>query len=559
VIPPEVAESPIFGVALATSIRYASVSISLSDSSGEEFVYGRIPVVVGKCGVYLKKNATKIAGIFRVSGSARRVRELQIIFSSPPRFGKGLNWDGYTVHDAANVLSRYLNRLPEPIVPLDVYERFRSPLRERPAIIEYLESQSQTAGVASFVGSPPQLISPPLEAAGTSAADIHNLLARHQRAAHDDEDEPVGMTRVDDGTAGVLGHASDSVAGTPLFNDISTAIDVYQRLIAELPPLNRQLLMYILDMLSIFAAKSDDNLMPAPNLAAIFQPSTLSHPDHDMKPEEYHLSRAVIEFLIQHSNKFLSHVERHAIAEHESRKRAGIVGASQKPSGDSRQRQSGSSQESSPHSGPGSTATFAGSGNPAVSPYKQSAGSPHHRRRHSKSLSSVGGHTNGNVTSPRLNPYKQQPSPGSNELLALPKQRQASNPDDSNPGQASKNEGFFSTLKRNVSMTRRPSQQRSGSASSATSSQRRVSDTLAATQRIPSDSTSASVSGVPFDVVSSQRHDALGTDQGSIPEITVNSEADDARRTGRSALSALFSRRSRSPAARSDGSSLNAR
>jgi hypothetical protein len=31
--------------------------------------------------------------------------------------------------DAANVLRRYLNQLPEPIVPLEFYERFREPLR----------------------------------------------------------------------------------------------------------------------------------------------------------------------------------------------------------------------------------------------------------------------------------------------------------------------------------------------------------------------------------------------------------------------------------------------
>src|ERR1700744_144567 len=73
--------------------------------------------------------ATEVEGIFRLSGSARRIKELQEIFDSPERYGKGLDWTGYTVHDAANILRRYLNQLPEPIVPLEFYESFREPLR----------------------------------------------------------------------------------------------------------------------------------------------------------------------------------------------------------------------------------------------------------------------------------------------------------------------------------------------------------------------------------------------------------------------------------------------
>ncbi|GMF04833.1 unnamed protein product [[Candida] boidinii] len=45
--------------------------------------------------------------------------------------------------------------------------------------------------------------------------------------------------------------------------------------------------------------------MPAKNLAAVFQPSILSHTDHDMSPEEYALSSLVIEFMIQYSYKIL--------------------------------------------------------------------------------------------------------------------------------------------------------------------------------------------------------------------------------------------------------------
>ena len=180
--------------------------------------------------------ATDVEGIFRLSGSAKRIKELQVIFDSPDRYGKGLDWAGYTVHDAANILRRYLTHLPQPIVPLDFYDRFRDPLR------------------------------------------------RHQVQAIGDRE------------------AQKQEAGDV---DSQMAIATYQQLITELPPLNRQLLLYILDLLAVFASKSDVNLMTSANLAAIFQPGLLSHPTHDMSPQEYRLSQDVLIFLIDNQDSFL--------------------------------------------------------------------------------------------------------------------------------------------------------------------------------------------------------------------------------------------------------------
>ncbi|EXJ54437.1 hypothetical protein A1O7_09776 [Cladophialophora yegresii CBS 114405] len=226
----------IFGVPLADSIRYANVAISLQNDNGESFIYGYVPIVVAKCGVFLKEKATDIEGIFRLSGSAKRIKELQTIFDSPDRYGKGLDWTGYTVHDAANILRRYLNQLPEPIVPLEFYERFRAPLR----------SATSTTGTNG----------------GTQTRDMS-------------------------------------------YDDHNIAVAAYQKLITELPPLNRQLLLYLLDLLAVFASKSDLNRMTAGNLAAIFQPGILSHPSHDMSPQEYRLSQDVLIFLIENQDNFL--------------------------------------------------------------------------------------------------------------------------------------------------------------------------------------------------------------------------------------------------------------
>ena len=171
-----------------------------------------------------------------MSGSAKRIKELQVIFDSPDRYGKGLDWTGYTVHDAANILRRYLNQLPQPIVPLDFYEQFRNPLRSHQAqAVGDMEAQMQDAG------------------------DF----------------------------------------------DHEAAIRSYQQFITQLPSLNRQLLLYILDLLAVFASKSDQNRMTSANLAAIFQPGLLSHPNHDMKPPEYRLSQDVIIFLIENQDSFL--------------------------------------------------------------------------------------------------------------------------------------------------------------------------------------------------------------------------------------------------------------
>jgi hypothetical protein len=134
------------------------------------------------------------------------------------------------VHDAANILRRYFNQLPEPIIPLEFYQRFRDPLRNH----------------------------------------------------------------------------SGQAASQPLSpGDTDAAIKIYQNLITELPPLNRQLLLYILDLLAVFASKSDMNKMTTQNLAAIFQPGILNHPQHEMAPQEYLLSQDILSFLIINQDSFL--------------------------------------------------------------------------------------------------------------------------------------------------------------------------------------------------------------------------------------------------------------
>jgi hypothetical protein len=99
-------------------------------------------------------------------------------------------------------------------------------------------------------------------------------------------------------------------------------IATYKRLIRSMAHANQYLLLYVLDLLSVFARKSDKNLMTAQSthphshssallhyepidLAVIFRPGLMSHPDHELSPTEHQLSQDVLEFLIAHQDWFM--------------------------------------------------------------------------------------------------------------------------------------------------------------------------------------------------------------------------------------------------------------
>lgn len=95
----------------------------------------------------------------------------------------------------------------------------------------------------------------------------------------------------------------DALAKTPHRQD--DVITTYKSLIRSMPLANQHLLLYVLDLLSVFARKSDKNLMTAANLAVIFRPGLISHPNHEMSPQEHQLSQQVLEFLIAHQDWFM--------------------------------------------------------------------------------------------------------------------------------------------------------------------------------------------------------------------------------------------------------------
>lgn len=283
----------IFGVPLQDSIDVADSLISVPSDDPNDFIrYGKIPLIIGKCGSHLKEKGINKEGIFRVAGSSRRVKELQYIFSTSPDYGRKMSWDGYTVHDAASIFRRFLNNLPEPLVPLDLYDIFRKPVSSRRRIISHIQARNDTIEKRLKIIQKQKQIA----AAGGDPSEAQAL------PVSEDEIElsPDALEKK---------KQTDAKKQKKIAKDIRCALKEYRQLIDSLPTANKHLLYYLLDMLNMFAEQAKENLMPARNLAAIFQPSILSHPDHDLNPEEYALSQAVVELLIEYSKRILPDIK----------------------------------------------------------------------------------------------------------------------------------------------------------------------------------------------------------------------------------------------------------
>lgn len=265
---------PIFGsdIAASTQLAHGTVLISTEDGvqgghgvhavhAAQPLVYGNIPLVVVSCGSYLKKHALETEGIFRVGGSSKRLKALQDQFSHAPDYGSNVDWSGFTVHDAASLLRRYLTALPEPLVPLDLYDEFRRSLLEKPHLVRYLKDKEQK--MAASIESNDKFVA--------------RVLSKEEKRLVLDERRAL--------------------------------LEYYASLFDKIHPIQRRTLFYILDLLALFHLNSKANRMSAKNLSYVFQPSVIFHPDHELSPDEYALSGLVLEFCITYSYKILAKVQ----------------------------------------------------------------------------------------------------------------------------------------------------------------------------------------------------------------------------------------------------------
>ncbi|GMM30911.1 GTPase-activating protein [Martiniozyma asiatica (nom. inval.)] len=245
----------IFGTDITTSTKLAHGTVFISTEAHTPVVYGDVPLVIVACGSYLKQNALTTEGIFRVAGNSKRITQLQILFSTGPGYGSKINWDGYTVHDSASLLRRYLTALPEPLIPLSLYDEFRNSLMGKIHLVAYLREKDPSVQI-------------PIRTPEERKAERKIILAERR-----------------------------------------SLLSIYAQIFDRMPEVSRRTLFYILDLLALFHLKSKENLMPAKNLAAIFQPSIINHPDHELLPEEYAINSLVLEFCITYSYKILAKVQ----------------------------------------------------------------------------------------------------------------------------------------------------------------------------------------------------------------------------------------------------------
>jgi GTPase-activating protein SAC7 len=85
--------------------------------------------------------------------------------------------------------------------------------------------------------------------------------------------------------------------------DPVTAIPALQRCVTDLPPLNRLVLLYLLDLLAVFASKSAVNKMTSRRLVGVFQPALLSRLPAEMDADEYHLAAHTMVFVIENLSR----------------------------------------------------------------------------------------------------------------------------------------------------------------------------------------------------------------------------------------------------------------
>jgi hypothetical protein len=186
--------------------------------------------------------------IFARSGSATRIHELESIFDdSKHRYGKGLDWRTGDFH------GRDLRTEP---TPYDVYDAASCLLR-------YLKLLPEP--VIPF--------------------DLYDRFT----AAIEDELPP------------------DFAFNPVLPDDFDTSkiIVMCKQAVFSLPPLNRQLLLYLLDLLAVFASKSDRNHMTSPRIVAVFQPAFLSRPPSEMSASDHLLAAETMIFMVKNQDHFM--------------------------------------------------------------------------------------------------------------------------------------------------------------------------------------------------------------------------------------------------------------
>ncbi|KAI9264726.1 Rho GTPase activation protein [Sporodiniella umbellata] len=113
---------PLFGSPLVTALARSSVRTSSGLC---------VPGILARCFSEIEKNGLKVEGIFRKSGSTAIINQLQKHFENvedPFALTLPENING---HSMAGLLKRYLQQLPEPVIPKHYQKQFLSAFEDK--------------------------------------------------------------------------------------------------------------------------------------------------------------------------------------------------------------------------------------------------------------------------------------------------------------------------------------------------------------------------------------------------------------------------------------------
>jgi hypothetical protein len=88
-------------------------------------------------------------------------------------------------------------------------------------------------------------------------------------------------------------------------DDFKGSIKSLQESILSIPSLNRQLLLYILDLIAVFARNDEANHMNSERLASAFHPSLLSRIPRNMSAEDHSRAVDTIVFMVENPDYFV--------------------------------------------------------------------------------------------------------------------------------------------------------------------------------------------------------------------------------------------------------------
>lgn len=131
----------VFGVSLQKSLQVAHGSAKTrhtTGGNGKKTASGStshrdFPLCVHKCVQFITSGTDEgvaVPDIFGEPGDARRLAALRRLFSEGPSYGDDVDWEWFTVYEAADLILCYLSELPKPLVPESVAKRWISLSRQ---------------------------------------------------------------------------------------------------------------------------------------------------------------------------------------------------------------------------------------------------------------------------------------------------------------------------------------------------------------------------------------------------------------------------------------------